>query len=428
MTSSDDLDDFFSVLNQKLKIHRQTKRQLDRFLSTDFNIFTFIKPDEKRLSNVIANLLNPASSHGQQRVFLNTFLRRIGKDNLCDAQPPQVATEYPIENPKGSIDVLVDFRAFVIAIENKPRADDGDAQLSNYLAYLKNTYKDRFCLIYLTQKDRLRPTSKSIEEDECSRFIQNRKLLLLSYNPDILEWLRECSQLCESDKFRGFLRDFMNYIPTMEGSMSNSSERKMIVEHALENKENLEIALDINSAFKGELHGQIIIGFLNKLENFVLDELQQQRPDASKEWCINNDGLRQHPRKRDEQFSFGKVSWGNRHGVILSPADYDACAFAMGVWTKDTPKPIFNEEDRLRKKLTDQTAKFDGIKVEPTEWTDKWREDKHWVWHCCLKSPYRNWNTKEALIKLQNDEKTVHDLGSALVKIIKAIDEHVRKS
>ena len=424
MTNSDvndyrqSVEDFFSVLKGKLKSYREVKRHLDRFLSTDFNIFACIKPDEKRLSNVIANLLDPASSHGQQGVFLDAFLRRIGKDDLCNRQPHQVTTEYRIEDPEGWLDVLVDFGAFGIAIENKPWAKEGDKQLLRYSDYLSKKYNDQFCLIYLTLSG---DKPDSIDGDKRDHLMKQGKLLCISYHSDILEWLRECCQLCESDKFRGFLRDFMNYIPTMEGSMSNSSERKMIVEHALENKENLEIALDVNSAFNGKLNEEIIRGFLNKLEEFVL---LRQDLDASKKWCVNNDHLRQHPLKERKLFSFGKESWGDHHGVVLEPASDNACNFAMGVWKNNDPKPIFNEEDRLREKLTDLTADFANIGMKPSEWNDEW-----WVWHSCLtKAPYQHWNTKEALIKLHNDEKTVHDLGSALVKIIKAIDEHVRGS
>ncbi len=45
MPTSDDNDyrqrliNFFSVLHQKLQNYREMKRHLDRFLSTDFNVF-----------------------------------------------------------------------------------------------------------------------------------------------------------------------------------------------------------------------------------------------------------------------------------------------------------------------------------------------------------------------------------------------------
>ena len=267
MVTSDDNDDrqrvndFFSILNQKLIIHRQTKLHLDRFLSTDFNVFAWIKPDEKRLSKIISNLLNPACSHGQQHVFLDAFLRRIGKNDLCDKQALQVATEYRIENPEGWIDVLVNFGTFVIAIENKPWAKEGHEQVDKYSNYLNKKYDDQFCLIYLTPSGE---EPGSIDRDKRERLTKEDKLLCISYHSHILEWLRECCQLCKSNKFREFLRDFMDYIPTMEGEMSNSSDREIIVEHALKNKENLENAVEVYLAYD-ELDKRISEGFWRDL-------------------------------------------------------------------------------------------------------------------------------------------------------------------
>ena len=422
MTNGDDLDDFYSDLNQKLIIQRQTKRHLDRFLSPDFNVFTCIKPDEKRLSNVIANLLNPASSHGQQGVFLDAFLRRIGKDDLCDKQSTQVATEYRIENPEGYIDVLVDFGVFGIAIENKPWAKETNEQISKYSDYLNKKYKGRFCLVYLTQDGR-QPTS--IEENKCSELIQNHKLLLRSYRRDILEWLRECCQLCESDKVRGFLFDFMNYIPTMEGSMSNSSERKnigeskMILEHALASEKNLKTTLDIGLAFS-DLKEKIIHDFLDKLEKFVLEKLQEdpsQYPNAS-EWIVTCESLRHSPLEKYKKFMFGKDMWKNQYGVALEPQGDDACGVILGVWREsDETKnigPRFRQED---------LSKLNNIRSGKTT--------NCYEWHYYLDLPYPNWNTKEALIKL-HDGEAVEPIGKELVEIIKVaepiIDKHVRGS
>ena len=64
--------------------------------------------------------------------------------------------------------------------------------------------------------------------------------------------------------------------------MSIRNERDIILKHALE-KENLETALDIGFAFD-DLRKKIIVGFLNKLEEFILDRL----PDAS-EWKSSTD-------------------------------------------------------------------------------------------------------------------------------------------
>ncbi|MCY4614658.1 MAG: PD-(D/E)XK nuclease family protein [Nitrospira sp.] len=402
------LRNFYSVLKEKLKSYREVKRHLDRSLSTDFNIFTWIKPDEKRLSNVIANLLNPTCSHGQQHVFLDAFLRRIGKDDLCDKQPRQVATEYHIENPEGYIDVLVDFGAFAIAIENKPWAKEGNKQLLRYSDYLSKEYNDQFCLIYLTLSG---DKPESIDRDKRERLMKQGKLLCVSYHSHIMEWLRECCQLCESNKFREFLRDFMNYIPTMEGEMSNSSERDIILKHVLSNSENLETTLDIGFAFN-ELRKRIIVGFLDKLEEFILDRLA----DAS-EWKIDR-SLVDSPLTTYSWFGFKKSAWNDKYGVALEPQSANAGDVIIGIWRQYDEKtgtgvrridPLFQELNNIR----------------------NGRHSDWWEWHHFLEDDYTDWNTKEALIKLHNGE-AVEYIGKKFVEIIdKAapiIDVHVRGS
>ena len=431
MTTSDyqqRLSNFYSVLNQTLHSHREATRRLDRFLSTDFNIFKVIRPKETRLSEIIADLLDQDGSHGQQRRFLDAFLHRIIKRTDLDKKPPkvdrEVLTTNNMENPYRRIDIVVEFKnkAFGLGIENKSLESGGGdlpGQLEAYYYHLRKEYgEDSFCLVYLTP-DGGDPDENSIACSLREELKSEGKLICIAYRHDILKWLRECHQLCESDKFRWFLRDFMDHINGGQ-TMSIRNERDIILKHALE-KENLETALDINFAFNGDLDGKIIGGFLDKLEKFVLDELQQ-RPDASERWRVNNDDLRQAPLRIHKRFSFGKESWGDHHGVILAPASDKACDFAMGVWKKNDPKPIFNKEDRLREKLTDLTADFANIGMKPSEWNNEW-----WVWHSCLtKAPYQHWNTKEALFKLHNDAEAVRDLGSALVEIIRVIDEHVK--
>lgn len=414
MISSDTTGDeryqnFYSVLKKKLEVYRDSKQHLDRFLSTDFNVFKWIEPEnkdlqpdqisrfEKRRSAIIADLLKPSGSHGQQRKFLDAFLRRIEKDDLCDKQLRQVATEYRIENPEGYIDVLVDFRAFAIAIENKPWAKEGHKQLDKYIKYLNKEYNDQFCLVYLTLSG---DKPVSIESDDREPLMKQGKLLLLSYNPDILKWLEECCRLCESDKFRWFLRDFMDHLNGGQ-TMASQKEQEIILAHALEEK-NLKTALDIGFAFNvdgGELHKRIIVGFLDKLEGFVLKER------GDRQWHVKHDGLRLSPLTNDSHFSFGKKSWGERYEVGLQR--HKPGAF-IGVWRETETLSI----DGLKKTLDDKLKLRGNV-------------DKY-GWNYYLKDPYRNWNTTEALIKLHNGE-AVEYIGTKLVKIIKEVEPIIDK-
>ena len=156
MTTSDDqkrLSNFYSVLQAKLKPYRDAKQHLDRFLSTDFNVFkgTFewIKRKEDFLSAIIADLLNPSGSHGQQHKFLNAFLQIIKRPDLKDKKLPKVGPK--VQTALGTPDILVAFENFGLVIENKYGAVEQPKQLQRYHEYLNGEYgTDGFCLVYLT--------------------------------------------------------------------------------------------------------------------------------------------------------------------------------------------------------------------------------------------------------------------------------------
>lgn len=208
---------FFSSLREKLKIYREEKRRWDPFLSTDFNVVSeFIRPNENRLSDIIACLLDANGSHGQQGKFLDAFLKRLfekkrpdrvvelsGKQRQVRREDP---TYYNDENQHRRIDITIDFKDVGIGIENKPWAGEGDGQLEAYYSHLKCEYDSAY-LVFITPDGR-KPETICNRDD----LIRKGELYLLSYSSDILPWLEECWQLCESDRFRWFLRDFREYI------------------------------------------------------------------------------------------------------------------------------------------------------------------------------------------------------------------------
>lgn len=442
------LINFYSVLEEKLKSYRDAKQHLDRFLSTDFNVFEWIKlnknfeSNENRLSEIIlskiiANLLNPSGSHGQGRIFLDAFLhldailRRIKPndlDSLLKQQQISVTCERRtvyIENSQRRIDILIDFKNFGLGIENKPWAVDQEKQVWDYSRNLQKEFKGNFCLLYLTLEGG-DPSKDSIDLKPKKNLQEKNQLIPISYRHDMLKWIKECCRLCESDKFQWFLRDFIDYIPTIpqERPMGDSIERNLIFNHALENEKNLEIVFKINSAFddKLELHRRIIVQFLDKLEKFVLNELGD--PDML-EWDVNKDKpLLDSPLDQYNHFSFRKKSWGTLYGVGLQPHEANACEVIIGVWrqyneTTRRGARRFTPRDRLTRELNAKIRNGDP------------NGNPHWEWCHPLDAPYRNWNTKEALIKLYNGE-AAQQIGQKLVDIIKVaapiIDKHVQKS
>ena len=141
------LEGFYSGLIPKLQIYRQEKRRWDRFLSTDFNVVSeFIRPNENRLSDIIACLLDANGSHGQGSKFLDGFLKHLFKEKQpnriaeLSGKQPQVKREDPThynKNQSRRIDITVDFEDFGIGIENKPWAGEQEYQLRDYYNHLK---------------------------------------------------------------------------------------------------------------------------------------------------------------------------------------------------------------------------------------------------------------------------------------------------
>jgi hypothetical protein len=97
--------------------------------STGFNpIQEFFQPGETTHSRIIAWLLNPRGSHGQENLFLIPFLRYL---NICEPEKGS----WRVTAEKGRIDILLrrEEPLSVIVIENKSNwANDQGHQLYRY--------------------------------------------------------------------------------------------------------------------------------------------------------------------------------------------------------------------------------------------------------------------------------------------------------
>ena len=207
-------DHFFRNLKRQLEIFRASKRHLDRYLATDFNIFSYIVPDENRLSGVVRDLLDPNGPHGQESLFLEEFLKLIGKS--CERYSPAKVRNVVREDPttyvpasQRRIDITIDFGDAGIGIENKPWAGEQKDQLEDYQAHLSKRYRGSFVLVYLSG-DGSEPQSLTPQTKET--LYREGKLCVLAYRPDFQCWLESCYKECHSEKVRWFLRAFIEYV------------------------------------------------------------------------------------------------------------------------------------------------------------------------------------------------------------------------
>ena len=67
---------FFSAVGSRVAIAEKKQRQRDRKEATRFNVFDLIEPDENKLSDVLADLLDPKGNHGQGDLFLRLLFKQ----------------------------------------------------------------------------------------------------------------------------------------------------------------------------------------------------------------------------------------------------------------------------------------------------------------------------------------------------------------
>ena len=215
---------FFSQYQYRRKIWEEFKRESDLVMASDFNVFSVLNRmhDENAVSAVIAEVLRPSGSHGQQECFMRLFLERL-RQEVGESSPSHgffgealslnkfekfvVETEH-VTNTGRRIDLwIATSTRFIIAIENKIFAQDQPKQLEDYLTYLE-ALECNFILIYLTL-DKKYPSESSLPKSVADDVL-GKKLIRLSYADFIIPWLEICVEKCQSIRVRFFLKDMLN--------------------------------------------------------------------------------------------------------------------------------------------------------------------------------------------------------------------------
>ena len=146
-----ELESFFSDIYFRVEIQKKIKLQTDRQLASDFSVFALIDPDENKISDILAMLLNPQGDHGQQELFIRHFfddiLQRKVEPNLLNAKVIRESRTHTIERHRRSIDIFVDTETFALGIENKVDALEQEDQLKHYDEHLRRLRRPDYCLI-----------------------------------------------------------------------------------------------------------------------------------------------------------------------------------------------------------------------------------------------------------------------------------------
>lgn len=216
--------DFENLLTgyKKRNINLKTRERKE---ATRFNIFDILNiraAETTTHTPFLKNLLDPAGTHGQGNLFLETFLKTfIPLDKTANFEL-QNDDDYNLIEEKatrgGRIDIYIESldisNRFGIIIENKIYAGDQPKQLERYYDYLIETLKFKpyqMMMFYLTV-DGSSPSQYSLDVELRNSLMAEGILKSISYKKDITKWLNHSSKDIEAFKVKELIRQYLKTI------------------------------------------------------------------------------------------------------------------------------------------------------------------------------------------------------------------------
>lgn len=228
------------LLKQINNLMRQSlvKREQSRLRGEQFNMFSAcgVNHYETTHSSILAELLNPNGSHGQDILFLEKFIALLHSDLdfKLDKSASVIREQYTGD---GYIDILITnpYNQAII-IENKIYAEDQYQQLIRYNNYAHNEFGEgNYVIFYLT----LYGTVASQQSAE------NLNYTTISYARTITEWLEDCIKMCvRLPMIRETLIQYKNHILSLTNQDMDNEDKNRMLELVSSHAEDVEKILN----------------------------------------------------------------------------------------------------------------------------------------------------------------------------------------
>ncbi len=214
--NKNNIENFFNELSLIYNIIKQKDIEIEKLTSKKFSIFKYIKFNEDKFSDILADILNPESEHGQGDTFLRAFISILEINlNKKDYNYPNIIREAYTKqsiNTLRRMDILIDWGDFGIMIENKPKHKDEPNQLIDYYTDLKNKYNnDRFIIVFMSKSNRY-PSENSLPKKLKDTLTKDKQYFHFNYENHFVNWINLCILDCKSERYRWFLKDFKKYV------------------------------------------------------------------------------------------------------------------------------------------------------------------------------------------------------------------------
>ena len=390
------VDSLISI-NQVIENFRLQREKTELYDSNRFNPFQFMRTDEMGLSKILAFLLDPKGAHGQGDLFLNSFLKYIGKHNFLAYDNIQVCVEKATsENRRHDIFIegfLNHRRHWIVSIENKLIFDtELEEQLKDYRDDLEGYREVEYCLIYLPVFKEP-PSENSILKNEWEALISAKKAILLSAK-DLLDWLD--NTLIIAPAVKQFSQDFKKFLS--EELMGNTEINDDLVNYLMKNENNdaLYSALSVIDS-KEQLYENLIERLVEQLQERFAHDYKKLKNYG---WKCN---------------FYGEVT-GKDCGIYFDAEDiYWGVGAELGGYNlSEGYYGVYCHKDKYPKLYDLLNEIFDDLDIKA-----RFNKNKIWVMWKYFDGNLRNWDA-EILRKIPNGElaEQIFDLCKPLLDII----------
>lgn len=275
-------------LLQQVSIIQKKYGEIAKITGENFNIFSIMRAesDEVRThSRIIAELLNPKGIHSQGSIYLKLFFEAVialndFKENF-DYENAQVLVEEHIgridENYSegGFIDIVIKDSKNQLVIENKIYAGDQKGQLLRYKQKYPNCK-----LIYLTL-DGKQPSEFSYKIGNGQQ-LKLDDVILLCYKDIIKNWIEKCLEKTHSlPIIRETLVQYLHLIKKLTNQTTNKKMEDNILDHILNNPQNIESAMTIAGIGTEKIKLEICKRLFSQIQNKIEDDLKTKNYDDS---------------------------------------------------------------------------------------------------------------------------------------------------
>jgi len=316
----DDIALFLRNLTGRLPLIDAESAGRDLYGAPRFSAFALFAPNEPTLSRVLADLLNPRGSHGQGPLFLNSFFRALEMPGLSIGSGARVSCEVATHEGR-RIDILIETRDAIVAIENKPFARQQDNQLQDYLAFTRSRARGRKAvLVFLSD-----------QTEESARGDVMKMSFWGSFEPSLSQVLNDVYSRIKAPKTRWLIDDFLGWLERREAMMGMEFYGEgvlSILEAEPQHKRSVAAVLLASREF----HAQMI----EEAGVFLHRRLQE----ADSAFLVHEQGrtLSQSLAVMYKPWGFRKNTWPNNCFVGLSAEKEGFRGIIFGVYAPDSAR------------------------------------------------------------------------------------------